>query len=308
MSERCDVVRDLIPLCLDGAAAKGSEKMVQEHIEKCEGCAGYYEAMQKALPKMNEAEEKAEKAAFDSMARDMQRKKRCSTAKKVLLGIVIGFAAIWALLFGYSKLAQKQVALDTDAYNVYLSQLEDGRVVCTADYEGSSIITYMDILEKKDENEKRNMYFVLKTNYIRQYAQNPMQNGHFMVMDKEDFETMDAYYVGQEGNRLLIWQRGDAIPKASAEMEKYFFFDDLRREIFETRFKETSDGKAYATSYSEQMAYRVLVEQCQLAAQKVPEWQPVIHKWNSQYDDTTVEWVLEQLTLEEENLLTENME
>ena len=97
----------------------------ENHLAECEKCAGYYEAMQKTLPQMNEAEQKAQQAAFDSLAREMQRKKKKSTLKKVLLGIGIGVVALYLLLLGFSKVARIQVDVSPEEYDVRLSQLED---------------------------------------------------------------------------------------------------------------------------------------------------------------------------------------
>lgn len=38
----CETVRDLIPICVDGAASKESERAVREHIKKCRACKKYY--------------------------------------------------------------------------------------------------------------------------------------------------------------------------------------------------------------------------------------------------------------------------
>ena len=41
----CNVVKDLIPLCVDGCCSEESEKLVKEHIESCDACRKLFEDM-----------------------------------------------------------------------------------------------------------------------------------------------------------------------------------------------------------------------------------------------------------------------
>lgn len=34
----CDIIKDLLPLYVDGAASEASQRMVEDHIDSCEGC------------------------------------------------------------------------------------------------------------------------------------------------------------------------------------------------------------------------------------------------------------------------------
>ena len=42
MRYKCDMIRDLMPLCVDHAASKDSENIVMEHISECKECEKYY--------------------------------------------------------------------------------------------------------------------------------------------------------------------------------------------------------------------------------------------------------------------------
>lgn len=54
MNKDCNVVRDLMPLCIDGAASEESQQMVTEHVAECSECATVYGEMQTALPAMSD--------------------------------------------------------------------------------------------------------------------------------------------------------------------------------------------------------------------------------------------------------------
>lgn len=45
MKCKCDVIRDLMPLCADDSAAAGSREMVFEHLAECRECENYYQKL-----------------------------------------------------------------------------------------------------------------------------------------------------------------------------------------------------------------------------------------------------------------------
>mgnify|MGYP000890224871 CR=1 FL=1 len=50
MKRNCDMVRDLMPLCIDGAASEESQQVVAEHVAECKSCQQIYQDMQGSLP------------------------------------------------------------------------------------------------------------------------------------------------------------------------------------------------------------------------------------------------------------------
>lgn len=53
MKNPCEVIRDLLPLFVDGVASKPSEEMVKKHLEECEKCKKIHENM---IMKLDEPE------------------------------------------------------------------------------------------------------------------------------------------------------------------------------------------------------------------------------------------------------------
>ncbi len=41
MMTNCEIIEDLIPLYSDGCASPASAKMIEEHLEECEGCRAF---------------------------------------------------------------------------------------------------------------------------------------------------------------------------------------------------------------------------------------------------------------------------
>ncbi|MBR4085497.1 MAG: zf-HC2 domain-containing protein [Lachnospiraceae bacterium] len=58
MKYRCDMVRDLMPLCLDHEASESSEQTVIEHMVECKECTKYYEALGKEMEPIGEQRDK----------------------------------------------------------------------------------------------------------------------------------------------------------------------------------------------------------------------------------------------------------
>lgn len=49
MKYKCEMVKDLIPLCLDESATKASEQVVIEHMAECKNCEEYYRLLNKEI-------------------------------------------------------------------------------------------------------------------------------------------------------------------------------------------------------------------------------------------------------------------
>lgn len=49
MKYKCDMVKDLMPLCVDKAASEGSEQVVIEHLAECNECMEYYNTLEKDI-------------------------------------------------------------------------------------------------------------------------------------------------------------------------------------------------------------------------------------------------------------------
>lgn len=92
MKYKCDVVKDLMPLCLDHEATKASEQTVIEHLAECKECAAYYEALDKdVLP----TEEKKEFENNYRMLAERLRKRKI--AWKVFS--VVASVLMWCVVF-----------------------------------------------------------------------------------------------------------------------------------------------------------------------------------------------------------------
>lgn len=89
---KCDLIRDLLPLYVDGAASKESARAVEAHVATCYECRRALQDMRAPTPLPAPDEEDMSFAVSLGQLRKMRVKRR---AKYILLGIVVA-----AVLFG----------------------------------------------------------------------------------------------------------------------------------------------------------------------------------------------------------------
>lgn len=84
MKYRCEMIKDLMPLCLDNAASKSSGETVIEHLAECKECLKYYEALGKEMEPIEEQVDKENK--YVCLAAKMRR-------RRIITGALIAFFA-----------------------------------------------------------------------------------------------------------------------------------------------------------------------------------------------------------------------
>lgn len=95
MKYKCDVVKDLMPLCLDHEATKDSEQAVIEHLAECGECAAYYEKLGKAVMP---AEEKKEFENNYRMLAERLRKRKIAWKVFSVVMSILGWCVVFACL------------------------------------------------------------------------------------------------------------------------------------------------------------------------------------------------------------------
>lgn len=97
MSKQCDIVRDILPLYVDGACSEASAEMVKEHLNACADCNAIY---QKLLSHTSEdvLHEESESVIMRHEAKEKQRGRKKITIA-VLISIALCIIAIFTALF-----------------------------------------------------------------------------------------------------------------------------------------------------------------------------------------------------------------
>ena len=148
MKYNCDIVRDLMPLCVDGTASEPSRQMVVDHVLECRDCMQMYQEMRTEVPK--EPPVARDAAPFRSTVRRLRRKRNKRRTLLVLAGIILGLA----LVLGLVVELMRNVIVDAYAKN-------EKRVLKL-----SQIRTIISTLEKPDKRAKQ--LADLKTMFTKQ--------------------------------------------------------------------------------------------------------------------------------------------
>lgn len=280
MKTQCDIVRDLMPLCIDGAASAESTKYVEEHIAECEECKAYYEKMKAVIPKQEGTEEGQEQAEFNEAAELMKLKHRRRVRRNVLIGILIGVLSVTGIYIGWKGLVDNDNGeIPTDQYSVSLAQLKDGRVIGSVDYQNSKrkiggIFTEGGIRTRdKSPDSAENPYLIrlwMTTPIIPQYTERENRNGP--VFSLANIDEIDLIVVGKS-NDQIIWKRGEKIPQASQAMENYYQAEyELLRYECESELKRHLNFSDYDIE-EEMRITNAMGDKLEQLRQQVPEWQ-----------------------------------
>ena len=82
MKHDCDIVRDLMPLVVDGTASEKSREMVGEHVAECEPCREMFDEMRQEVPAQPQRQ-------AGKLVRKLRWRRRLRGAALVLLGVAL---------------------------------------------------------------------------------------------------------------------------------------------------------------------------------------------------------------------------
>lgn len=92
MKYKCDMVKDLMPLCLDHEASESSEQTVIEHLAECRECSKYYEALGKEMEPIEIQNDKENK--YIRLASKLRKKRKITAAFITLFVCIFCFSCL----------------------------------------------------------------------------------------------------------------------------------------------------------------------------------------------------------------------
>ncbi len=254
MSE-CNIVKDLMPLCIDGVASEDSRKLVTNHVWKCEKCAAVYGEYQKELPSPET------KSDFEEAAKALRKWRITRKALLIGLTVLVTVTVLFAGYYGWDMLTTRPlVSLPLDEYDVRLVRMQDGQVkmIVLTDEPGLKV-------DLSGHGTGGDMEFTVRRSIIRRSTgkatirwAGSWQDGEFWADDDPGVGHVHQSISFSDGeNSRVIYTAGDDIPLASPEMEA---LDALARSFY-------AGGKGNGLTDEQQAAY-----EAQYAL--VPEFQP----------------------------------
>lgn len=243
----CSVIQDLLPLYVDGACSKESAQLIEAHIRECDGCREIFVGMKEdmQLPPVYEVPQQEFKA-IKSLAKAWKKTKLYAWLKGGLLATL----ACILLVAAYVGLTQWSIVpVSAEKFKVSdVYQLSDGsisyRLSAVDGYEIRSIVQtydeygnsyklgYRPIIKKKASmkyglhNDLLRIDPMEENTWMLKIVANELKGDHAAIEVISESPDDKAWYYGTEDNRIVIWQKGMEVPKASDELEKYWLGND----------------------------------------------------------------------------------
>ena len=118
--KNCEMIRDLLPLYVDGVCSELSKKTVSEHLAECMECAAELEKMNRKFS--------IETDKDISVIRKIKKRMRLAKAAAIMIAVVLAAAGLFA---GFMW-AVTDCTMDYEKYhlaeNVYVEEDSDGRL------------------------------------------------------------------------------------------------------------------------------------------------------------------------------------
>lgn len=296
MKKECGVVRDLMPLVLDGVSSEESRELMLSHAMGCAECAAVFDQLKKDVPAKTAAEIEDEREAFARAAQKLRKRKRLRTLLHVLLGCLLACAVLLGGALAYRRLSLVIRPIGLDEYGIALSRLQDGRVIVSADYRGSTA-RLLTTLRREEETDAATgetvavLYAGMKKHLLGRGMLTPMQNGPTVRISAEEFSDYGEIRRGTREDYVTLWRAGETIPAASPEMEAYYgWIEDMDR--FEERRVELSGGEIGFLSAQDAERDSLMHTHWIALQAAVPEWQPWVGPQVKLLDEATLRWLL----------------
>ena len=95
---KCEIVKDMLPLYIDGVVSNETKDVVEEHLEHCSKCKKIYDEMSKELPQLGNDDVSVEDA---EQIKKLKKKIFRKSVINVLLGVAIGAVLLSLIVFGW---------------------------------------------------------------------------------------------------------------------------------------------------------------------------------------------------------------
>lgn len=223
----CEIIKDMLPLYYDEVCSDDSKRMVEEHLSECNNCKMELEKIQNEIhiPKNNIIENRTDSNVIKNISTSWKRLR----LKSFIKGGIISALLISIIIFGYVGLFKWEIiSVATDVVETRdISEMEDGKIVYYAEINDGYSLNRI----KYDMDREGNFYITPLRPIIKKEAQPPyaLEKGYDFIDIKEQeiFRGKDikTIYYGTPKDKILIWEKGMELPKASEEVEQYFGFE-----------------------------------------------------------------------------------
>jgi hypothetical protein len=125
----CDMIRDMMPLYIDGVCSQYSRQMVENHIKGCPECRHIWESYRD--PALTEDIKASNENEFRKLAMKIKKKNRLKTLLIILGALAasfVGFMVLGLTVLGILSIGGERYAtIDTSNYGIYEGHIEAER-------------------------------------------------------------------------------------------------------------------------------------------------------------------------------------
>lgn len=223
----CEIIKDMLPLYYDDVCSDESKRMVEEHLVGCHSCKNELDRLK--------ADFKLPKEEIETIRNDSNVIKNISSfwnqsrIKSFIKGIIISALLFSLIILGYFGLFNWQIiSVSTDLVEIKnVSELADSKIVYYAEINDGYSLNRI----KYDMDKEGNFYITPLRPIIKQEAQplNGLEKRYDFIDIKEQElvrgKEIKKIYYGTPKDKILIWEKGMDLPKASEEIENMFHFE-----------------------------------------------------------------------------------
>ncbi len=199
--EKCEIIRDLMPLVIDHAASESSCELVDKHLLKCSECAAVFQQMG-ALPYTPADASKQDRHMLSSL----RRKKRLRRLPLILILLIIGILLGGGGLYAWHSLTTDlNQVMPIQQYAMTLTTTEDGDGLLLTYADGKMVQNQLNA-SACVEDGKNVIYLWLTEAKIPQKANNQSTNCYHIA---------SFFTVTGDQKSLRVWgtnSRTKAIP------------------------------------------------------------------------------------------------
>ncbi|WP_342532428.1 zf-HC2 domain-containing protein [Lysinibacillus sp. FSL K6-0057] len=220
----CEIIKDMLPLYYDDVCSDESKRMVEEHLVGCPNCKNELDRLKAdfILPK-----EEIETIRSDSnVIKNISSFWNQSKIKSFMKGMIISALLFSVINLGYFGLFNWQIiSVSTDEVEIKnVSQLADSKIVYYAETNDGYSLNRLNY----DMDKEGSFYITPLRPIIKREAQlhNGFENRYYSIdikyQEKARGKVIKRIYYGTPKDKILIWEKGMDLPKASEEIENMF--------------------------------------------------------------------------------------
>ncbi len=111
----CNVIRDLLPLYVDGVLSEDSSSLVEPHLSTCEGCSEYFHALKASVGQFMQKKNSDDKAALKKIRKKIH-------SKRLLTVVITAVCAVFVIGLSYHAVFFHEKYIPYEEAGLYVSE------------------------------------------------------------------------------------------------------------------------------------------------------------------------------------------